>query len=164
MTDKGFIARRDPAGSLDAAETNLSKLNFRGGASINRNSMVSDIIKNIAVVGAGSFIGGAARYLVSLLMKGIGKGFPWATLSVNLVGCFLIGFLWGLFSRTASEGSNWALFLTVGLCGGFTTFSTFSKEALVMLQSGNLWGFAGYVAISVIIGVALVAAGYFLIR
>ena len=53
--------------------------------------MVSDIIKNIAVVGAGSFIGGAARYLVSLMMKGASKGFPWATLAVNLVGCFLIG-------------------------------------------------------------------------
>ena len=79
--------------------------------------MVSDIIKHIAVVGAGSFIGGAIRYLVSLLMKDIGKGFPWATLAVNLVGCFLIGFLWGVFSRTAGEGSNWALFLTVGLCG-----------------------------------------------
>ena len=127
-------------------------------------SMVSDIIKNIAVVGAGSFIGGAARYLVSLLMKGIGKGFPWATLVVNLVGCFLIGLLWGLFGRTASEGSNWALFLTVGLCGGFTTFSTFSKEVLIMLQSGNLWGFAGYITLSVIVGIGLVAAGYYLCR
>lgn len=126
--------------------------------------MVSDIIKNIVVVGAGSFIGGAGRYLVSLLMKGVGKGFPWATLAVNLVGCFLIGLLWGLFSRTASEGSNWALFLTVGLCGGFTTFSTFSKEALMMLQSGNIWGFVGYVAFSVVVGIALVALGYFLVR
>ena len=48
--------------------------------------------------------------------------------------------------------------------GGFTTFSTFSKEALVMLQSGNVWGFAGYVSISVIAGIALVALGYFLVR
>lgn len=126
--------------------------------------MVSDIIKNIAIVGAGGFIGGAARYLVSLLMKGASKGFPWATLAVNLVGCFLIGLLWGLFSRSPSEGSNWALFLTVGLCGGFTTFSTFSKEALLMLQSGNVWGFAGYIALSVIAGIALVAAGYYLLR
>ena len=126
--------------------------------------MVSDFIKNILVVGAGSFVGGAARYLVSLAMKGVSKGFPWATLAVNLVGCFLIGLLWGVFSKNGSEGSNWALFLTVGLCGGFTTFSTFSKEALVMLQSGNVWGFAGYVAISVIAGIALVALGYFLVR
>ena len=122
--------------------------------------MVSDVFRNIVVVGAGSFIGGAARYLVSLMMKGVGKGFPWATLTVNLAGCFLIGLLWGLFSRSASDGSNWALFLTVGICGGFTTFSTFSKEALMMLQAGNVWGFAGYIALSVIAGVALVAVGY----
>ena len=98
------------------------------------------------------------------MMKGASKGFPWATLAVNLVGCFLIGLLWGVFSRTASEGSNWALFLTVGLCGGFTTFSTFSKEALIMLQSGNIWSFAVYIALSVIAGVALVAMGYYLFR
>ncbi len=73
---------------------------------IKRNSMVSDIIKNIAVVGAGSFIGGAARYLVSLIMRGVSKGFPWATLAVNLVGCFLIGLLWGVFSKNGTEGSN----------------------------------------------------------
>lgn len=51
-----------------------------------------------------------------------------------------------------------------GLLGGFTTFSTFSKEALMMLQAGNLWGFAGYVAISVVAGIALAALGYFLVQ
>lgn len=126
--------------------------------------MVADIIKNIAIVGAGSFLGGTARYLVSLAMKGVSKGFPWATLAVNLAGCFIIGLLWGLFSKNGTESSSWALFLTVGVCGGFTTFSTFSKEALVMLQGGNVCGFAGYVAISVIAGIALVALGYFLVR
>ena len=123
-----------------------------------------DLIKTILAVGAGSFLGGAGRYLVSLAMKGVSKGFPWATLTANLVGCFLIGLLWGVFSKNGSEVSNWALFLTVGLCGGFTTFSTFSKEALVMLQAGNIWGFAGYMSISVIAGVSLVALGYFLVR
>ena len=117
-------------------------------------------LRNILAVGAGSFLGGAARYLVTLAMKGVGKGFPWATLAVNLAGCFLIGLLWGVFSKNGTEGSSWALFLTVGLCGGFTTFSTFSKEALMMLQGGNVWGFAGYVAISVIAGIGLVALGY----
>ena len=122
------------------------------------------MLKTILAVGAGSFLGGAARYLVSLAMKGLSKGFPWATLTVNLVGCFFIGLLWGIFSKNGTEGSNWALFLTVGLCGGFTTFSTFSKEALVMLQGGNVWGFAGYVAISVVAGIALVAAGFYIMK
>ena len=123
-----------------------------------------EIIKNILAVGAGSFIGGAARYLVSLAMKGIGKGFPWATLTVNLVGCLMIGLLWGLLSRNAAENTSWGLFLTVGLCGGFTTFSTFSKEALAMLQTGQMWGFASYIAISVLAGIALVALGYYIGR
>ena len=123
-----------------------------------------EIIKNILAVGAGSFIGGAARYLVSLGMKGIGKGFPWATLAVNLAGCLMIGLLWGLLSRNAAENTSWGLFLTVGLCGGFTTFSTFSKEALAMLQTGQMWGFASYIAISVLAGIALVALGYYIAR
>jgi len=80
------------------------------------------------------------------------------------MGCFLIGLLWGVFSKNGTEGNNWSLFLTVGVCGGFTTFSTFSKEALVMLQGGNVWGFVGYVTISVIAGIALVALGCFLVR
>ena len=123
-----------------------------------------EIIKNILAVGAGSFIGGAARYIVSLAMKGIGKGFPWATLAVNLAGCLMIGLLWGLLSRNAAENTSWGLFLTVGLCGGLTTFSTFSKEALAMLQTGQIWGFASYIALSILAGIALVALGYYIGR
>ena len=126
--------------------------------------MLPDTIRNIIAVGAGSFIGGIARYLVSLVMKGISKGFPWATLLVNLLGCLIIGLLWGFLSRNASESTSWGLFLTVGLCGGFTTFSTFSKEALTMLQTGQIWGFASYIALSILAGIALVAIGYYLFR
>ena len=126
--------------------------------------MLPDTIRNIIAVGAGSFIGGIARYLVSLVMKGISKGFPWATLLVNLLGCLIIGLLWGLLSRNASEITSCGLFLTVGLCGGFTTFSTFSKEALTMLQTGQIWGFASYIALSILAGIALVALGYYIGR
>ena len=126
--------------------------------------MLPDTIRNIIAVGAGSFIGGIARYLVSLAMKGISKGFPWATVLVNLSGCLIIGLLWGFLSRNASESSSWGLFLTVGLCGSFTTFSTFSKEALTMLQTGQIWGFASYIAISILAGIALVALGYYIGR
>ena len=126
--------------------------------------MVSDIIKNTLFIGCGSFIGGAARYLISVAMKAMSKGVPWGTLIVNHVGCLVIGLLWGFFSKSASENSSWALFMTVGICGGFTTFSTFSKEALMLLQAGNFMSLMAYVAISVIAGIALVAAGYYLIR
>lgn len=126
--------------------------------------MLPDTIRNIIAVGAGSFIGGIARYIVSLAMKGISKGFPWATVLVNLSGCLIIGLLWGFLSRNASESTSWGLFLTVGLCGGFTTFSTFSKEALTMLQTGQIWGFASYIALSILAGIALVALGYYIGR
>ena len=126
--------------------------------------MISDIIRNTLFIGCGSFIGGAARYLISVAMKTMSKGFPWGTLAVNLVGCLVIGLLWGFFSKNFSESSSWALFMTVGICGGFTTFSTFSKEAIIMLQSGNIVGLISYIGVSVIAGVALVAAGYYLAR
>ena len=121
---------------------------------------MTETLRSILVVGSGSFVGGALRYLISLAMRGVSKGFPWATLVVNVAGCFLIGLLWGWLSRTSQMEGNLALFLTVGICGGFTTFSTFSKEALTLLQGGNAWGFAGYVAASVVVGILLVALGY----
>lgn len=126
--------------------------------------MLPDIIKNIFIVGCGSFLGGAARYLICVVMKGAGKGFPWGTLLVNLAGCLLIGLIWGHFSKNCNECSSWYLFLTIGVCGGFTTFSTFSKEALTMLQCGNYIGFISYIAISVFAGIGFVALGYTLLK
>ena len=88
-----------------------------------------EIIKDIILVGTGSFLGGIARYLVSLGMNGMGSAFPWATMTANIVGCLLIGLLWAAFNRL-NASSQLNLLLIVGFCGGFTTFSTFSKESL----------------------------------
>ena len=119
------------------------------------------MIKSLLIVGTGSFIGGAMRYLLSTLMKSVcGQGFPWGTLMVNLFGCFLFGMLFAVFGKSNATDNTLYLLLTTGVCGGFTTFSTFANESVQMLQQGNTWGFVGYVATSVVAGLALIALGY----
>ena len=93
-----------------------------------------------------------------LIGRNITSAFPWPTLSVNLLGCLLIGLLYTL-SEHCSLAQEYRLLLTVGLCGGFTTFSTFSNEALHLLRSGMHWQFACYVCGSVALGLAGVFAG-----
>lgn len=83
---------------------------------------------------------------------------------VNMTGCLVIGLIWGLLSRPQSENSNLALFLMVDICGGFTNFSTFSKDALMMLQAGNILEFIAYISTGVIAGMALNASGFYLTR
>ena len=119
------------------------------------------MIKSLLIVGTGSFIGGAMRYWLSTLMKSVcGQGFPWGTLMVNLLGCFLFGMLFAVFGKSNATDNTLYLLLTTGICGGFTTFSTFANESVQMLQQGNTWGFVGYVATSVVAGLALIALGY----
>ena len=123
------------------------------------------MIKSILFVGIGSFFGGALRYAVSLMMKNItANAFPWATLSVNLIGCFLLGLTFALFGKYSSVNSTLCLLFATGFCGGFTTFSTFANESLQMLQCGNILGFFVYVLASLVLGIALVALGYYLVR
>lgn len=118
------------------------------------------MIKDIVLVGIGSGIGGICRYLISLSMSHSQGSFPWGTFAVNIVGCMLIGILWGLTSRFQHLAPAFSLLLMVGFCGGFTTFSTFSKEGLVMLQNNNYTLFALYILGSVALGIAAVALGY----
>ncbi len=123
------------------------------------------MLKNLLIVGIGSFLGGMLRYLISLLMKNCcGQGFPWATLLVNLLGCFVIGLVFGLFGKYNNINNLWCLLLTTGVCGGFTTFSTFANEGLQLLLGGSVWSFVLYVSASVIFGFALVALAYWIVR
>ena len=111
------------------------------------------------------FLGGGAgsvlRYLVGLWIGS--AAFPWATLVVNAVGSFAIGLLGGWAARFGwSEALR--LSLTTGLCVGFTTFSTFSKESLALAEAGRWCAFAAYAIGSVAIGIAAVALGYWITR
>ena len=122
------------------------------------------MLRSLIIVGAGSFVGGALRYLTSQLMKPVSAGFPWGTFCVNILGCLLIGLIYGLFSRYSSTSDDWCLLLTTGLCGGFTTFSTFCNESVSMAQNGAWGSMVLYIGGSVLLGILAVLLGHFAVR
>ena len=121
-------------------------------------------IKNISLVVLGSATGGTLRYLISLffLAKGLNK-FPWATLSVNLIGCFIIGIIYAVIEKS-NQGENIRLLLATGFCGGFTTFSAFAIENLQLLKLEATTTAIFYIALSVVLGILLSFVGYFLFK
>lgn len=119
------------------------------------------MIKNLLLVGLGGSIGSMVRYAVSLLTNS--KLFPYATLSVNIIGSFIIGIVFALSIKEAGLSNNWRLFLATGICGGFTTFSAFSLENMGLLQSGRFGIALTYIIISIVLGIAATFLGYLLI-
>lgn len=117
--------------------------------------------KTIIAVGLGGFIGSVLRYLVSRLTTGVDfASLPLGTLTVNVLGCFVLGLLTGLFERTGNLSPELRLLLTTGLCGGFTTFSTFMGENFSMARNGQFMLMAAYLIISLALGFVLFFAGY----
>ena len=116
---------------------------------------------NAFFVFIGGGIGSVLRYAVGLLIGT--PTFPWATLGVNAIGSLAIG-LFGGWAARFGWNEPLRLTLTVGLCGGFTTFSTFSKESLALAESGRWCMFAAYVAGSVAIGIAAATLGYWMAK
>jgi CrcB protein len=116
---------------------------------------------------AGGALGAAARWGVGRLLPAsvLAGGWPSATLAVNLVGGLAMGLLAGWLSlRGGGHGQDLRLFLGVGLLGGFTTFSAFSLELMVMLERGR-WGLAlAYAGLSVVLAVAALALGLAIMR
>ncbi len=119
------------------------------------------MLKQLLLIGTGGFIGSVARFLVSRLNTRVEWfSIPIGTLTVNVVGSLLIGFLIGISERSPILTVEWRMFLMVGLCGGFTTFSSFSGENLVLLKNGQILPLLLYTGLSIFLGFLAVYLGY----
>lgn len=120
------------------------------------------MFKTILIIGSGGFIGSVARYFVSKLnlFSVDFLSIPIGTLLVNVLGCFVIGFLSGIADKSAILTFEWRMFLMVGICGGFTTFSSFANENLMLLHNGQLLSILLYTAFSIFLGFLAVYLGY----
>jgi CrcB protein len=118
------------------------------------------MVKSLIIVGFGGFIGTVARFLISRYFQvNISSLFPWGTFIVNIVGCLLIGMIYGISEKGNFLSPEARLFLTVGICGGFTTFSTFSNDAFLLLKQEEWIRFAFYTSMSFFLGLLAVYAG-----
>jgi len=124
-------------------------------------------MKSYLLVFLGAGIGGALRHGVNVgCARVCGTAFPWGTLTVNVLGSFIMGALAGWLAFKAGEGWNQPLrlFLTTGILGGFTTFSAFSLDAVLIWERGQNGLAATYVAASVLLSIAGLVAGLGLVR
>lgn len=123
------------------------------------------MVKSIMIVGFGGFIGSVARFLVSrYFQENIVSVFPWSTLAVNIIGSLIIGIIYGISEKGDFLSSEIRLFLTVGICGGFTTFSTLSNDAFLLLRQQEWIRFAFYTSFSFFLGLLAVYAGRIVIK
>jgi protein CrcB len=117
---------------------------------------------NILAVGLGGALGAVCRYLLGQVIPKLGSGFPLGTFAVNIIGCFVIGLVVGIAGRHTDIDPRLILFLQTGICGGFTTFSTFSLESLTLIEEGRITIGILYIVLSVLLGLfALLAARNF---
>jgi CrcB protein len=121
------------------------------------------MVTTLAQVALGGAIGASARYLTGVAARNVmGVGFPWGTLTVNIAGSFLMGVL--VVTLAEIGGNKLAPFLLIGCLGGFTTFSSFSLDAVTLWERGDSAAAAAYVLGSVVLSIAALFAGMALMR
>lgn len=113
------------------------------------------LMLNCLIVAAGGALGAVSRYLITLLPMNPESGFPVKTFLINIAGSFLIGIVAALAAKNSLD-SKWVLFLKVGVCGGFTTFSSFALETEGLITGGNTTAAAAYVILSFVLGILAV--------
>jgi CrcB protein len=121
--------------------------------------------KFILAVAAGGACGSVARYLVAIgSAKLFGSSFPWGTLIINVTGSALIGVFVGLFAAKWDISQAARIFLTVGICGGYTTFSTFSLDAWYLIERGQMAASMAYMLASVVLSLAALVGALHAVR
>ncbi len=123
------------------------------------------MLTNLLVIGLGGFVGAIARYLASSWVgQRWGRSFPLGTFTVNVLGCFIIGFAMSLFMEKILVPARWRAFLLIGFIGSFTTFSTFEYETAALFQDGEWFMATLNILLSVIIGFIALKIGQTLAR
>ncbi|MBT3244737.1 MAG: fluoride efflux transporter CrcB [Bacteroidetes bacterium] len=119
--------------------------------------------KIILAVGSGGFLGSVLRYLVYRYFENPQtSGWPWGTMAVNILGSLLAGFLFGLSEKTNLIPETLSLFLLVGFCGGFTTFSAFALDNVKLFQEGAFAQNFLYISSTILLGVLAIFIGHYL--
>lgn len=121
-------------------------------------------IKILLAVGLGSFVGGIFRYIISVFIQSRHQsGFPYGTWAVNIIGCFIIGLIFA-FVEKGFLNTEWRLFLIAGVLGGFTTFSAFSLESVLLFKQQSIFLGLIYILSSVALGLISTLIGYSIIK
>lgn len=124
------------------------------------NKSPTSMTKLLLIIFLGGGTGSVLRYCVQMALheRIVPYSFPWATFTVNILGSFLIGLFYTLSARF-NLSTEMRMLLTTGLCGGFTTFSTFSNDGLIMIKQGFYSMFILYTLLSIVLGVTAAFAG-----
>lgn len=121
--------------------------------------------RSLLFIGIGSFFGGICRYLLQqFIQNNYPSSIPFGTLIVNITGCFAIGLVYELAAKGNLLSSEMRLFLATGICGGYTTFSSFAYENVSMVLDGEFYYSMLYLALSVVVGFGAVHAGILFIK
>jgi CrcB protein len=120
-------------------------------------------LKSVLILFLGGGLGTVLRYMISRALNPLSPNFVWGTFGINILGSLLLGLLVGYSLKypTISQQA-WFPFLAVGLCGGFTTFSSLALENYNFIKSGQFLEFSLYLSASVILGIGAIAAGIFI--